>query len=115
MSSHKNQAESRTAEAMAEVLAAEADVRRRVGACRDELHQQISAEQERARAINRRTNERLSRIHQACDATIQRRSAELREHAERQAIPVDPDTADRQRLDRAIERLAAILTSPADG
>lgn len=100
---------------MTEVLAAEARVRRLVESCQDDLNRQISEQQEWARALQRRTHARLTRLHTHCDQRIQTRIGELRDRAEREAPPIDLDTADRESLGATIGQLADQLIGRSSG
>ena len=94
---------------MAEVLATEAQVRQRVESCREDLNQQISYQQEWARALQRRVHARLTRLHGSCDQKIQSRIAELRDQAGKAGPTVELDAAERQSRQSTIERLAEQL------
>lgn len=115
MSDRSQSLASSTAEAIDQVLSAEARIRERVEACRAQLAQGLAAEQERARAIQRRTDERLARIQVACNATIQREIAMRHEHAARQAVAPEPDAMARHLLEQAVALLAARMAGRGDG
>ncbi|TVS14017.1 MAG: hypothetical protein EA419_00485 [Wenzhouxiangella sp.] len=115
MSGEKRQQQTRAADAVREVLEAEAEVRRKVDSCRQAVETELAAEQERARRIHRRAGERLSRIHASCERTVSERAAELRLLAEQKAPLIEPDQADRERLAAAVTILAARLTGGEHG
>ena len=98
-----------------EILLAEAEIRRKVESCREEMNARLAAEQERARGIYRRTSERLSRIHTHCEQQVAERAAELRARAEREAPPVQLDEPEQARLDAAVKTLAGRLIGGVDG
>lgn len=104
-----------SADAIREVLGAEADIRRKVAACREDIAAALAAEQERARAIEQRTRERLSRLHAHCERQIEARTSSLRARAGSEAPPAQLDEDDRDRLRAAAERLSARLTGAVDG
>jgi hypothetical protein len=98
-----------SADAISDVLAAEAEVRDKIEACREQLAQALAAEQARARAIEHRTGERLSRLHAHCEQRIDQHTSELRARAGRQAVAVELNVTDQERLQAAVDLLAARL------
>ena len=100
---------------MAEVLVAEAHVRQQVEACKDDLNQQISAQQEWARALQRRIHARLTRLHGNCDRSIQTRITELRDLGGKAGPSLELDAADLQSLQSSVEQLADLLIGRGHG
>lgn len=115
MSGEEKARQIEAAGAIRDVLAAEAEVRAKVEACREQLAQALAAEQEKARAIEQRTGERLSRLHTRCEKCVDERAAELRARAGSQAAHVDLDAADQNRLQAAVDQLAKRLIGAGDG
>ncbi len=115
MSGEERARQVESADAIRDVLAAEAEVRDKVEACRAELARALAAEQERARAIEQRTSDRLSRIHSHCEKRIDERTDQLRDRAGSQAPRTEPDPAERERLSAAVATLAERLTGADDG
>ena len=100
-------------DAIRQVLDAEAAVKRKVEACRSSIAEALAEEQARARRIDHRTSERLSRLHASCDQRMEDQAASIRASAT--LAPVQPDAAARQRLEIAVNALAARITGAADG
>lgn len=115
MSGKESQRQSGRHDAIRRVLRAEADVRRKIEACRAELSLSLAAEQARARRIDQRAGERLSRLHVRCEKRTEELTAELRARASAEAPPEKPDAADRERLQIAVDSLADRLIRPSDG
>ncbi len=115
MSGEKTQRQSGSHDAIGRVLGAEADVRRKLEACRSELSAALTAEQARARRIDQRASERVSRLHVRCEERTGELAAELRARASAEAPRIKPDTADRERLQSAVDALADHLIDSADG
>ncbi|MEE4637124.1 MAG: hypothetical protein V2J42_00075 [Wenzhouxiangella sp.] len=103
------------ADAIRDVLTAEAEVRRKVEACREQLAQALAVEQERARAIEQRTSERLSRLHAHCEQRTEQRIAELRARADSQAVHIELNPGDHADLQVAVDQLSARLIGADDG
>jgi vacuolar-type H+-ATPase subunit H len=103
------------AAAIDEVLVAETAAREAMEACRKEAEDILEAAREQARHINRRTSARISRLHARCDELVAARIAALGAAAREEAIRGELTAADRDLLARAVDRLAARLTRPADG
>ena len=115
MSGEQKAQQLHSAGAIRDVLAAEAAIRRKVEACRQDLAKELAAEQERARSIEQRTSTRLSRLHEGCEQRIEERTAELRARASHEAPRAELDEIDRQALEAAVERLAASLIGADHG
>ncbi|MFP4209370.1 MAG: hypothetical protein ACLFSC_12025 [Wenzhouxiangella sp.] len=115
MATEDRQRQAEAAGAIREVLAAEAAVRDKVEACRADLAQALADEQQRARRIEQRTDQRLARLHTHCEKRIEQKTAELRARAGADAPPEQPDDADRECLNAAVEQLAARLIGAGDG
>lgn len=115
MSGEERARQVESAGAIRDVLAAEAEVRRKVETCREEIAHALAVEQERARAIEERTSQRLSRLHAHCEQRIDERTSELHDRAGAQAPLAQLDASDRARLQSAVERLAARLSGADDG
>lgn len=115
MSGEKSQRQSGPDDAVRRVLGAEADVRRKIEACRSQLSAALTAEQARARRIDQRAGERVSRLHVRCKKRTEELAAELRARASAEAPPEKPDRADRERLQVAVDALADRLIEPSDG
>lgn len=115
MSGEERARQVESAGAIRDVLAAEAEVRRKVETCREDIAQALAAEQERARAIEERTSQRLSRLHAHCEHRIDERTRQLRARAGAQAPPAQLDASDQARVQSAVESLAARLSGADDG
>lgn len=100
---------------MTEVLAAEARVRGQVELCRNQLNQKIAARQEWARALQRRINARLTRLHGNCDRKIQTRIAELRDGMGEAGSTVEFDATERKSLQLTVGQLADQLIGRKHG
>lgn len=92
-------------EAMNRVLAAEQEARQAVEDCREEAAAILSAAEETAAAIERRTERRIRAAHQIADQAVERALAELAG-----TRPVGSDAlappADPERIGRAVATLA---------
>jgi vacuolar-type H+-ATPase subunit H len=115
MSSRPSAALSEAAAAIDEVLVAETAAREAMEACRREAEAILEAAREEARHINRRATARITRLHARCDELLVARIAAIRAAAREDALRSDLNAADRELLVRAVDRLAARLTQPADG
>jgi hypothetical protein len=103
------------AAAIDEVLVAETAAREAMEACRKEAEDILEAARELARHTNRRTTARITRLHARCDELVVARIAALRAAAREEAVRSELNATDRDRLARAVDRLAARLTRPTDG
>lgn len=102
-----------TADDVRNVLDAEAAIKRKVDGFREELAESVAKEQARARRVEQRTNERLSRLHARCEHSMEAQAARMRAGAR---LPrIQPDESDRKRLAEAVSELAARLTGRANG
>lgn len=115
MSGEERLQQVQAAGAVQEILEAEAEIRRKIEACKQAVQDELASEQERARRMDRRTSERLSRIHASCEQKAAERADQLRASAERSAPLTEPDEADRARLSAAVTILAARLTGGEHG
>ena len=112
MSNKSSPTRADAAAAIDEVLGAETAARQAMEACRKEAEDLLEAAREYARATSRRANIRASKLHSRCDQLVAARIAEIRKAAQQEAVRTELNAADRQLLARAVERLAARLTSP---
>lgn len=115
MPGQSNQRESASADAIRQVIGAEAEVRAKVEACRSELAAALTTEQARVRHIERRTSERLSRLHAHCEQRIEEVAGELRARASADAPRAAPNDSDRQCLQAAVDELARRLIGETIG
>lgn len=116
MSNKTSPSKADAAAAIDEVLVAETAARQAMEACRKEAEDLLEAAREYARATSRRANVRVSKLHSRCDQLVASRVAAIRETAQHEAVRTELNTADRELLARAVERLSARLTSPgSDG
>ena len=106
MSGDNSQNQSGSHDAIRRVLEAEAEVRGKIEACRTELSTVLTAEQARARRVDQRASERISRLHVWSEEHSETLAAELRERARAEAPRAKPDAADRKRLQKAVDALA---------
>ncbi|NGX17058.1 hypothetical protein [Wenzhouxiangella sp. XN24] len=114
MSRQNDSPKSEAATAIDEVLVAETAARQAMEACREAAEQCLEAAREDARRINRRANQRVSRLHAHCDAIVEARIGKIRAAASEEAVRTELNAADRDMLAQAVDRLAARLTRPAD-
>jgi len=100
---------------MARVLQAERDAREAIAQARDAATHIAEAARAQARAVAERRRDRLARVHAQVDRQLHDRLAAIA--AEAQALPVhdDPEAAALARLERAVDALAAALTTPEGG
>jgi len=108
MPGEKTHRQSGSHDAIGRVLGAEADLRRKLEACRSELSVALTAEQARARRIDQRASERVSRLHVWCEKRTEKSAAELRTRASAEAPRAKPDAADRVRLKAPLMRLPIV-------
>lgn len=115
MSERNRPTSSDAAAAIDEVLLAESAARQATQACRQEAESILEAAREDARRINRIANARVTKLHTHCDALVRQRIEAIRAAARVEAVRTELNTADRDMLRQAVERLAARLTRPGDG
>lgn len=115
MSNHSSPNKADAAAAIDEVLVAETVARQAMEACSLEAEQLLDAAREDARGINRLATRRVTRLHLRCDELVKSRVAEMRAAARKDAVRTELNAADREILARAVERLAARMTRPANG
>jgi hypothetical protein len=106
MSGDNSQRQTGSHDAIRRVLEAEAEVRGKIEACRAELSTVLAAEQARARRVDQRASERVSRLHVWSEERSEAMAAELRDRARAEAPRAKPDAADRERLQKAVDALA---------
>lgn len=75
----------------------------------------LEAAREDARRITRLANTRVTRLHNHCDVLVRERIEATRAAAHAGAVRTELNTADREMLRQAVDRLAARLTRPGDG
>ncbi len=97
--------------AIDQVLAAERDTQAALERAKLEARSQVDQAREDARRILRRARVRISRIHKVCAEALSERRAALEADALKAPSDPSPDADDLAALDRAIDRLAARLTS----
>jgi vacuolar-type H+-ATPase subunit H len=107
--------QSDAAAAIDEVLGAETAAREAMETCRKEAEAVLEAAREDARRIARTASARVSKLHTRCDQLVNARITEIREAAEQEAVRTELNAADREMLAKAVARLAARLTRPANG
>ncbi|NGP53747.1 hypothetical protein [Thioalkalivibrio sp. XN8] len=103
------------AAAIDEVLLAESATRQATEACRQEAESTLEAAREDARRIARTANARITKLHNHCDALVRERIEAIRAGARDEAVRTELNTADREMLREAVDRLANRLTRPGDG
>jgi regulator of protease activity HflC (stomatin/prohibitin superfamily) len=103
----------RVDEAFNRVLAAEAEAREQVEACRQAAEVLKDAEAH-ARRISNRTDRRLRLTHQIADQAVGRALGELAEVPAEPAVAL-PDDATLERLGRIIDRLAGEILADGAG
>mgnify|MGYP001824586310 FL=1 len=105
--------------AIDQVLAAERETHAALERAKLEARGHVDQAREEARRILRRARARISQIHKLCAEGLAERRAVLEAEALEIRSDTDPNAEDLAALDRAIDRLAARLTSrpdrPADG
>lgn len=100
---------------MERVLRAERDAERAIARCRERAGETLEAARAHARDITRRTDARIDAVHARCaEATRKHLQALEREAAAMEASPTW-DERDSERLQQAVERLAARLTTGERG
>ncbi len=100
--------------AMSRVLAAERDAVDRLAASERHAHDVVREARESVRALVRRHQARLSRLHAACAATTSELVGKLEKAAAERQVESYP-AADRQRrLDVAVARVAREITETGD-
>lgn len=101
--------------AIDEVLGAEQEALAEIASSRSRADEILKSARQSARAVLRRNQARLSRLHAGCAA----RTRELVEEIERDAEAADtcavPEDHEREMLDNAIRALAAELTTRGEG
>jgi vacuolar-type H+-ATPase subunit H len=115
MSRNISPAHSDAAAAIDEVLVAETAAREAMQACRREAEDILEAAREDARRISRLANQRVSKLHTRCSELVSIRVAEIRAAAHEEAVRTELNSADRELLAQAVDRLAARLTRPGNG
>jgi vacuolar-type H+-ATPase subunit H len=103
------------AAAIDEILVAETAARRAMEACRGEAEDILEAAREDARRINRRTTQRITRLHNRCSELVATAIANIHTEAGAEAFRGALDDHDREVLARAVNRLATRLTWPGHG
>jgi vacuolar-type H+-ATPase subunit H len=102
--------------AIDQVLAAERETHAALEQAKVEARSQVDQAREEARRILRRARARISRIHKRCAEALAERRAVLEAEALQIGADTGPNAEDLAALERAIDRLAARLTSrAADG
>ena len=97
--------------AMSRVLSAERDALAQITACQSRADETLQATRKKIRAMVRRTQQRLVRLHAACD----KRTHELVTHMEMEAAADDehsPRDHGKDALMEAVRIVAAELTTP---
>lgn len=104
----------RVDEAFNRVLAAEAQAREQVEACRQQAAEILKDAEAHARRISNRTDRRLRLTHQIADRAVSRALGELAEVPAEPAAAL-PDDATLERLGRIIDRLAGEILADGAG
>lgn len=115
MSERSRPTSSDAAAAIDEVLLAESAARQATEACRQEAESILEAAREDARHITRTASARATKLHNHCDVLVRERIEAIRAEASEEAVRTELNTADREMLRQAVDRLAARLTRPGDG
>ncbi len=100
--------------AIARVLAAERDARIAVAACAEQAGLEVQQARDRARLIAARAGERNARILAAIAGRLQQRLAAIDAQRQTLAAPAGESAAGAWRRAKAVERLAAELSAPAE-
>jgi ElaB/YqjD/DUF883 family membrane-anchored ribosome-binding protein len=90
--------------AMSRVLSAESDARAQITACQSRADETLQSTRKRIRAMVRRTQQRLVRLHAACD----KRTHELVSRMEQEAATGDDHPARDQGQDTVLEAVRAV-------
>lgn len=112
-STAKNAGNALAAQAIDRVLEAERDAQAAAAACEREGSKVLEAARERARAIVERAHARSVRLHGRAAQKLEQCAAALMEDRTKIAAEAVKQLSDPGRLDRALERLAAQLTTQA--
>lgn len=100
-------------DAINQVLAAEQEAREALTRAHEAAAAQLADARLRARRIEQRTDERITRLRAACQRWVSTRSAELNRQAETLRNAAAEDAERRERLAAAVARLAVELTGGA--
>ena len=92
------------------VLQAEREAREAVARCRREALQSLEAAREQARRIRRRVDQRLILVQKRAEAGVERALSAGRSGGRRTDAAAFPSREQQQRLEAAIEALAAEMT-----
>jgi predicted transcriptional regulator len=97
------------------VLDAEHRAQAELDACRREAEAGLARAREAASRIQLRTQERITRLHQACEAKTATRIRELKREAVGATAAMRSDSAENRVIREAAAHVAARLTGPDDG
>ncbi len=103
-------------QAVARVLEAERSAREAVAECERRAERSVADAKARVAELHERTGARIERLRERMALGAERRLSALRAEQEGLALESRPDAKTLERLDAAIERLAAeIAGGPAEG
>jgi len=102
-------------QAMDVVLEAEHHAQTELAACRRDADAQLAEAREASRRIQHRTQERITRLHQACEETTAARVRTMKQAAVEAPDAIRTDSAEQALVREAAARLAARLTKAEDG
>jgi len=91
------------------------DVNAELEACRREAEVRLAKAREAASRLQLRTQERITQLHQACEAKTAARIRELKREAVSATAAMRGDSAEERCIRQAAARVAARLTGPDHG
>jgi vacuolar-type H+-ATPase subunit H len=98
--------------AISEVLAAERDALAQIAACEDRAGQIMRNARRAVRAMVRRTQDRISRLHAGCAEKTRELVATMEQEASLDAARALPENDDAKELAEAVASVARELTEP---
>jgi len=97
------------------VLEAEHRAQDELAACRREADARLARAREASRLLQHRAQERITRLHKACEETTGARVRALKQAAVETPDAIRADSAEQAVIREAAARLAARLTKSEDG
>ena len=107
-------ADAQVSAAIDHVLQFESAARAAVAACEREFMQSVEGARDQRRAILNRAQQRIVRLHAHCTEVLERRLAAAAEEHGKKAAAILAKLTDPARRQRALETLAATLTTPQE-
>jgi vacuolar-type H+-ATPase subunit H len=98
--------------AMNAVLAAEQRAKQRVEQCKTEADMLMQQARQQAQRIAERVDNRITRIHQRCSRAVTDQVKQLQLEQQQRAGDTRRDQVDQETLNKVVEQIAALLTTP---